>query len=324
MNVRFNHPIWLDVYFWPRPNCQVFFRYPVMLSWMNISIALAVLFVSCWILIGAHLVRAQLPTLRHKRVCLLIAHPDDEAMFFAPTLLALTQPELKNHVKILCLSNGNNEGLGEIRRKELLKSGMRLGLRKEEDVLVVESQDFPDSMETYWDKSKVASLLLTAFAPSIKLTSTKESKEIYRPTIDILITFDSKGVSNHPNHISLFHGARCFISSLAVPGVDWASPVSLYTLTSISILRKYTFFLDILASGIGILFAKNRKNKKVKGSPQNLLFLSGLEQMLCAQDAMISCHQSQMKWFRWGWILLSRYMTINDLRLEKSVGSRKV
>ena len=47
-----------------------------------------------------------LPTLRNKRICLLIAHPDDEAMFFSPTLLALTKPELGNHVKILCLSSG--------------------------------------------------------------------------------------------------------------------------------------------------------------------------------------------------------------------------
>lgn len=46
------------------------------------------------------------PTLQGKRILLLIAHPDDEAMFFAPTLLALTRPELGNHVKILCLSSG--------------------------------------------------------------------------------------------------------------------------------------------------------------------------------------------------------------------------
>ena len=50
---------------------------------------------------------ASLPTLRGKRICLLIAHPDDEAMFFAPTLLALTKPEFGNHVKILCLSSGS-------------------------------------------------------------------------------------------------------------------------------------------------------------------------------------------------------------------------
>jgi N-acetylglucosaminylphosphatidylinositol deacetylase len=51
---------------------------------------------------------ASFPTLQNKRVLLLIAHPDDEAMFFAPTLLALTRPENGNHVKILCLSNGKH------------------------------------------------------------------------------------------------------------------------------------------------------------------------------------------------------------------------
>ena len=59
---------------------------------------------------GLWLYTAQLtksfPTLQGKRILLLIAHPDDEAMFFAPTLLALTRPELGNHVKILCLSSG--------------------------------------------------------------------------------------------------------------------------------------------------------------------------------------------------------------------------
>jgi len=49
---------------------------------------------------------ANFSSLRNKRILLLIAHPDDEAMFFAPTLLALTQPQLGNHVKILCLSSG--------------------------------------------------------------------------------------------------------------------------------------------------------------------------------------------------------------------------
>ena len=49
---------------------------------------------------------SRFPKLRNKRICLLIAHPDDEAMFFAPTLLALTDPQLGNHVKILCLSSG--------------------------------------------------------------------------------------------------------------------------------------------------------------------------------------------------------------------------
>lgn len=48
------------------------------------------------------------PRLKNKRICLLIAHPDDEAMFFAPTVLALTRPELGNHLKILCFSTGTS------------------------------------------------------------------------------------------------------------------------------------------------------------------------------------------------------------------------
>lgn len=83
-------------------------------------------------------VSARFPVLRNKRVCLLIAHPDDEAMFFAPTLLALTAPNTGNHIKILCLSSGNADGLGETRKKELVKSGMILGLRREDDVLVLD------------------------------------------------------------------------------------------------------------------------------------------------------------------------------------------
>lgn len=62
------------------------------------------------VILGLWFYTAQLsksfPTLQDKSILLLIAHPDDEAMFFAPTLLALTRPELGNHVKVLCLSSG--------------------------------------------------------------------------------------------------------------------------------------------------------------------------------------------------------------------------
>lgn len=45
-------------------------------------------------------------TIHGRHISLLIAHPDDEAMFFAPTLLALTKPELRNTVQIICFSSG--------------------------------------------------------------------------------------------------------------------------------------------------------------------------------------------------------------------------
>ncbi|KFY19018.1 hypothetical protein V491_04622, partial [Pseudogymnoascus sp. VKM F-3775] len=51
-------------------------------------------------------------------------------------------------------------------------------------------------------------------------------------TIDVLITFDRSGVSAHPNHISLYHGARHFIASLIKNRPGWDSPVDLYTLST--------------------------------------------------------------------------------------------
>ena len=68
-------------------------------------LTLPILIVVLW-LYTVTVARSRFPKLRNKRICLLIAHPDDEAMFFAPTVLALTEPSLGNHVKILCLSSG--------------------------------------------------------------------------------------------------------------------------------------------------------------------------------------------------------------------------
>lgn len=74
---------------------------------IGLTAALAVI-VPCLYIYAASALPTRLPALRNKRICLLIAHPDDEAMFFAPTVLALTRPETGNHVKILCLSTGTD------------------------------------------------------------------------------------------------------------------------------------------------------------------------------------------------------------------------
>lgn len=78
-------------------------------TWLSIPI---IIFTS--LLFTSNVVKTQFPRLRNKRICMLIAHPDDEAMFFAPTLLALTEPSLGNHVKILCLSSGKRPRLSQL------------------------------------------------------------------------------------------------------------------------------------------------------------------------------------------------------------------
>ncbi|KAK8232331.1 putative deacetylase LmbE-like domain-containing protein [Phyllosticta capitalensis] len=251
-----------------------------------------------------------LPNLRNKKICLLIAHPDDEAMFLAPTVQALAKPELGNHIKILCLSSGDADGLGETRKKELVKSGMILGLRSEEDVLVIEDTNFPDSMSVTWDARLISNLLTKAFAPRMASMPANSAPEA---TIDVLITFDAGGISGHPNHRSLYHGARAFLKALMHRHAGWECPVKLYTLSSINIFRKYVSVLDAPATVGSILVRK----KQVGAFPSPLLFASGPSDVASAQAAMTKAHVSQMRWFRWGWITIGRYMVLNDLRREK-------
>ncbi|CAK7567609.1 MAG: N-acetylglucosaminyl-phosphatidylinositol de-N-acetylase [Sporothrix epigloea] len=283
----------------------------------------------------AAVVTSRFPALRNKRICLLIAHPDDEAMFFAPSVLALTRPESGNHVKILCLSTGNAAGLGETRKRELVKSAMALGLRDEDDVFVLDSPDFPDSMTTEWDSQVIATLLAKAFTPGAAAHAASRSDEPVAATIDVLLTFDGQGVSGHPNHISLYRGARRFVAALVQGKPGWRAPVDLYTLTSVPLLRKYAGAFDLLPTLTAWSWqlraaprgATATTKAIAKDHPTALVFLAGLNPSAAggglgaAWHAMTTAHQSQMVWFRYGWIALSRYMVINDLRLETNFGS---
>jgi N-acetylglucosaminylphosphatidylinositol deacetylase len=169
-------------------------------------------------------------------------------------------------------------------------------------------------MTTIWDKVKIANLLSSAFAPNLSKPMKSKGPNAPTATIDVLITFDSSGISSHPNHISLFHGATHFISSLTHNRPGWRCPVDLYTLTSVNVGRKYISFVDAIVS----LLVMAVRKKEMGEHPSPLLFLSGPSELRIAQTAMATAHKSQMRWFRWGWIGLSRYMAINDLKLEKA------
>jgi len=262
------------------------------------------------LLIGAWLFTAfmttSFPILRGKRICLLIAHPDDEAMFFSPTLLSLARPELQNRIFILCLSSGDADGLGHIRKTELNKSALLLGIQNPEQVVVVEDERFQDSMTKHWEAKEVAKVLQHYFAPKMKSMSADAAPVAM---IDALITFDERGVSSHPNHISLYHGASTFIRNLMQRHSGWENPVKMYTLTTTNVVRKYSSVVDAMATVIMSLFQK----KKTGDFPTPMLAVSGVGDYRKAQMAMTSAHQSQMRWFRWGWIGISRYMVVNDL-----------
>lgn len=175
-------------------------------------------------------------------------------------------------------------------------------------------------MTTTWAADKIAALLDAVFVPKSpngKAPGSRNASPPARPTVDVLITFDDKGVSSHPNHVSLYHGARTFIGGLGRLAGDGQSTVAMYTLSSVSIWRKYAGVVDALATYVmQWLGGDNRGADHDAEKPESLVFLSDTSRVRSAWRAMTEAHVSQMIWFRYGWISLSRYMVVNDLRRE--------
>ena len=65
--------------------------------------------------------------------------------FFQPSILTLRDD---NKLHLLCLSNGNAEGLGREREKELELSCKRLGFT--EAPTVIDDNDLQDGMDIKW------------------------------------------------------------------------------------------------------------------------------------------------------------------------------
>jgi N-acetylglucosaminylphosphatidylinositol deacetylase len=162
-------------------------------------------------------------------------------------------------------------------------------------------------MTAKWDPELLSDFLLR------QLTTQAESgSKPLQTKIDVIITFDQNGISYHPNHRSLYYGSRSFIKSLIRRHSESETPVQLYTLRSVNVVRKYMSILDSPASVWGITLSKRDRGS----NPTPLFIVSGLAEYRKAQLAMTTAHKSQMLWFRWVWITMSRYMMINVLKRE--------
>lgn len=96
------------------------------------------------------MLKYQLTRIQNQHILYVIAHPDDEAMFFVPSIVELRK---KNFLYLLCISNGNADGLGKKREKELAASCKYLGFQESE---CLDHQDLQDGMDKKWDVEIVA------------------------------------------------------------------------------------------------------------------------------------------------------------------------
>lgn len=93
---------------------------------------------------------------KYSEVVIIVAHPDDESMFFTPIILSLIQT---CHLSLICLSNGNAEGLGKIREQELYHACSILGIQSN-DIYLVNNMKLLDGMTTHWPIDIVSDIVM--------------------------------------------------------------------------------------------------------------------------------------------------------------------
>lgn len=208
-------------------------------------------------------------------VLLVIAHPDDEAMFFGPLLLALQSNEIKVH--ILSLSNGNADGIGHVRETELLASATVFGVSSDA-VHIVKHHSLQDGVQNIWPVEVIAKLIT-------------EYSRVICP--QLIISFDGYGVSGHANHIATYKGTVLAYHQLKELGLG----IKGITLESVSWFRKFIGLLDIL-------FSLHYDRSHLLVIQINLL----------AIIAAMTAHHSQFVWFRKLFVVFTRYSYVNSFK----------
>lgn len=204
-----------------------------------------------------------------RRVMVVISHPDDEVMFFGPTILGLVQ---SCDIYLLCMSIGDYRGQGPDRKEELYDSCSVLGI-PEQNIILVNHTSLKDDPNLRWREELVSDIV---------------SRHVDSLSIDTVVTFDRYGVSSHKNHIALYYAMACLAMENVERGV--------YCLGSVNLMRKYSWLVDVPMSYLVC----------------NTVYLASPAQWFQLRQAMFK-HKSQVTWYRWLYILFSRYLLINTL-----------
>ncbi|KAF8496418.1 LmbE-like protein [Russula emetica] len=261
------------------------------------------------------------------RILLLTAHPDDETFFFGPTLTSLipslsapvsassrekasdTVALLFPQVYSLCLSVGNADGLGDIRRRELGDSLDILGVA-EDRRWILDKSEFQDGIHVRWDADLIADTVY---------------KYVSTYNISTILTFDSYGVSGHPNHFSLYHGVSRLLAA-SPAGIRY--PLVAYSLKSKPTIIKYTGILAPMVIKLKIISLRaldtlvNGTNGSDSVFSVRSVFVAGIKEYRRTVIAALR-HQSQRVWFRWLYLAFSQYMWVNEWERIHAIADRR-
>lgn len=275
---------------------------------------------------------------------LVVAHPDDESMFFSPTICSLLEQQQTIH--ILSLSNGNFNGLGKTREVELMRAAGVLGISPPNNYATcLDVRHLQDGPKETWEAGAITDAVWAEISRILqKSVPVNDRKSCCNVAI---ISFDENGVSGHPNHIDVCKGLRQMASEDRSRKIhDTNVSLCVWELDSITnSLTKYCpllewipmlvdFLWGIFCSSLAFIVASGQLgNQKVDG---RLRFIEASSEDYdcttwdCRMFRPLSiwramaAHHSQFVWYRRLSVLFSRFSYRNTLKLHVPIHYRSI
>jgi N-acetylglucosaminylphosphatidylinositol deacetylase len=241
----------------------------------------------------------------------VIAHPDDESMFFIPTIRALQQHESESTIWLLCLTTGDYDGLGKARVKELEKASYDvLGIDR-----VIQLNELKDHPTESWSIDQATQCLRACLRQEIDNDAQKYSKIC-------IFTFDQDGVSGHINHRDTFLAVRQLYLEEQENGFssterDLSLPAKLMVFlleTEPSLFQKYFPVYEWLSLILFWIHLVPQISPLKYDGPSHVKELIFRLRYPCLNWRAMATHRSQFVWYRRLFVVFSCYTYVNRLK----------
>ncbi len=214
----------------------------------------------------------------HKKMLFLFAHPDDESYGAGGTIAKYASQGVE--IYLVSATNGekcriNRVGasdLGATRKRELIEAGRVLGVRKTYFL------DYPDRY-------------LNTVSPKEIKARLGEIMERVRP--QIVVTFDSHGITGHPDHqaISRFTTEVFYELKACGPDADTDKDFFLWKLYYLTIPSRWLLTVPLLLN--------SRVRRKYRGTPlRSITTEIDVSDFKHLKRKACQCHASQFNNFR--------------------------